>query len=166
MKTVYLVSLILMVGCSQSGEMVLKPFNSDGCSLFPEKSLIANQDWCECCFEHDLRYWKGGKEEERLLADLELRECILSKTGDENLAELMYQGVRFGGSPYFYNWYRWGYGWNYDRKYGALSEKELEMVAQKMREYYQSGQAGPCAPKKDSQQAAEDDARPERGVSR
>jgi hypothetical protein len=40
--------------------------------------------------------------------------------------------VRFGGSPYFYNWYRWGYGWSYLRndrgKYQALTEDELQQV--------------------------------------
>ena len=40
----------------------------------------------------------------------------------------MYEGVRFGGSPYFYNWYRWGYGWSYDRKYQALNASEIELA--------------------------------------
>ena len=59
----------------------------------------------------------GGTKAERLKADEALRECIFKKTGDEKLAKVMYAGVRLGGSPYFYNWYRWGYGWDYDRKY-------------------------------------------------
>ena len=133
-----------MAGCSKSVDPELRPFSSDGCSLFPDKALIIKEDWCECCFEHDLKYWRGGTEEERSLADLELKQCILEKTGDENLAKLMYQGVRFGGSPYFYNWYRWGYGWGYDRKYKALNEAELEMVSRRLNEYYRNPRLGPC----------------------
>ena len=44
----------------------------------------------------------------------------------------MYEGVRFGGSPYFYNWYRWGYGWGYERGYGELSIEELNQVRTKL----------------------------------
>lgn len=116
-------------------------FSSDGCSLFPDQSLINSDDWCVCCFEHDIAYWKGGTEAERLAADIKLRDCVLESTGDEALAEMMYQGVRFGGSPYFYNWYRWGYGWNYERKYRALTEAEQAMVDAKLKILRQQSQA-------------------------
>ena len=130
-------------GCDD-GPSPLKDFSSDGCSLFPDQSLITNKDWCDCCFDHDLAYWRGGTEEERELADLELMECVMEKTGDETLAELMYQGVRLGGSPYFYNWYRWGYGWNYGREYEALSEEDKALVEAKLGEYFASESPGYC----------------------
>jgi len=135
--------LPLLPGCDE--DAVLGDFRSDGCSLFPDRSVLTRQDWCECCFEHDLAYWRGGTEEDRLLADLELRRCVLEKTGDEHLADLMFEGVRFGGSPYFYNWYRWGYGWSYDSKYGPLTEEALAQVKQKLQEYYASSPVSPCS---------------------
>lgn len=121
-------------GCtSDSG---LSPFTSDGCSLFPDSSLITRDDWCSCCFQHDLAYWRGGTYEERQAADARLRDCVEEKTGNAALASLMYQGVRFGGSPYFYNWYRWGYGWSYDRKYQSLTSEERLHADELVEEYF------------------------------
>jgi len=134
---------IVLAGCGERDPR-LKDFRSDGCSLFPDQSLITRDDWCDCCFEHDLAYWRGGTEEERELADLALRECVFRKTGDAALAEVMYQGVRLGGSPYFYNWYRWGYGWEYGRGFQALSEEEERLVEEKLREYFAREPEGYC----------------------
>lgn len=131
-----LLALSLLTGCN-SDSHTLKDFTSDGCSLFPDRSLINNDDWCECCLEHDIAYWQGGTQAQRLEADQKLKNCVLKKTGDAVLAEAMYQGVRVGGSPYFYNWYRWGYGWSYKRKYQALTLEEQRHVSDKLVHYYQ-----------------------------
>lgn len=133
---------VFMVGCSR--ETVLRDFASDGCSLFPDRSLIDEKDWRACCVEHDIAYWQGGTEAQRLAADEQLRDCVLAQTGDARLAEAMYNGVRFGGSPYFYNWYRWGYGWSQPRGYRELSLEEQRMVTEKLVEYYRSGSESPC----------------------
>lgn len=122
----------------------LTDFSSDGCSLFPDSSLINSDDWCSCCVDHDIAYWKGGTEAERLTADEALRDCVLKKTGDSELAEAMFIGVRMGGSPYFKNWYRWGYGWSYERKYGALSAEEHARAEQMLNEYFASSPQSPC----------------------
>ena len=134
---------ILLVGCSSDDE--LHPFASDGCSLFPDASLISSDDWCSCCFQHDLAYWRGGTAEERKAADQQLRDCVQQKTGNQALATMMYDGVRFGGSPYFYNWYRWGYGWSYDRKYQALTPEEKEQADQLEKEYFAGNPKPVCA---------------------
>ena len=84
--------VLILSGCTESTE--IKDFTSDGCSIFPDKSLITKEDWCDCCFEHDIAYWKGGTEEERLKADIALRDCIIEKTGNKELADIMYSGVR------------------------------------------------------------------------
>ena len=135
-----IVYFCFFIGCGE--DSTLSDFKSDGCSLFPDSSLITNDDWCVCCYEHDLAYWKGGTQAERLAADEALKACVLDKTGNKELAEIMFQGVRFGGSPYFYNWYRWGYGWGYDRKYEPLTDQEKSQVAEKLLLREESG--SPC----------------------
>jgi hypothetical protein len=140
-----LITVSLILGaCSKSSE--LSDFTSDGCSLFPDRSLIDAKDWCDCCFQHDIAYWQGGTEAQRLAADERLRHCVFQKTGDPRLADAMYNGVRLGGSPYFYNWYRWGYGWNDGRKYQALTLDEQRMVTEKLVAYYKDPPTSPCAP--------------------
>jgi len=52
---------------------VLAPFTTDGCSLFPDRSITGASDWCDCCLAHDLAYWRGGTEEDRLKADRGLK---------------------------------------------------------------------------------------------
>ena len=133
MRVAILFLLIVLGGCS--GKSELRPFSSDGCSLFPDSSVITGDDWCSCCFEHDIAYWKGGTEAEREAADRALQSCVAAKTGDELLGRMMYEGVRAGGSPYFYNWYRWGYGWDYERKYQALTPQESGRAELLLTEY-------------------------------
>ena len=133
---IFIIILIVSVNSCISTR-TLKPFSSDGCSLFPDRSLMNEEDWCECCVEHDKAYWQGGTEEERKLADSIFRECILAKTQDEALAEIMYRGVRIGGSPYFPTWYRWGYGWNFQHGYAPLIDEEKKMIEKMLKEYKQ-----------------------------
>ena len=64
-----------------------------------DSSLINSDDWCACCVQHDMAYWKGGTESERLAADEALRDCVIETTGNHELAEAMFLGVRFGGVP-------------------------------------------------------------------
>ena len=135
-KVLSLSFALLLSGCSE--ERSLKPFNSDGCSMFLDRSLINEDDWCECCFEHDLAYWQGGSKEARLQADRAFRQCITEVTGNRELAEVMYAAVRLGGSPYYYSWYRWGYGWNYGRTYQELTDQEEREVEIRLNEYFNS----------------------------
>ena len=134
-RRTYQIAVVLCALISCAADKELEPFSSDGCSLFPDASLMGSEDWCSCCFEHDIAYWKGGTADERLVADHQLRTCVLEKTGDGVLAEAMYHGVRFGGSPHFYNWYRWGYGWSYDRRYTALTPAEATLADKLFAQY-------------------------------
>lgn len=117
-------------------EASLEAFSTDGCSLFPDRALIGPADWCDCCLAHDLAYWRGGTAEERLAADRALRSCVQRATNDRALAEMMYQGVRAGGGPYFYTNYRWGYGWPPGRNYRPLSAEEEESVSRLRTQYF------------------------------
>ncbi|MGJ8641070.1 MAG: hypothetical protein ACSHYA_16895 [Opitutaceae bacterium] len=139
--------LLLITTCwftACKNQPLLKDFTSDGCSLFPDRSLIDAKDWCECCVEHDIAYWQGGTEAQRLAADQQLRACVLAKTDDSILADAMFNGVRVGGSPWFYNWYRWGYGWTDGRNYQPLTLEEQRMVSDKLVEYFKSNPVSPC----------------------
>ena len=144
MFRIIIVLLILILPGCNGNKKLISDFESDGCTLFPDSSIMIESDWCDCCFEHDIAYWQGGTEEERLKADEALRDCIKDKTGNESLAKVIYRGVRFGGSPYFYNWYRWGYGWEYDRKYKKLTAEEKKQVEIKLEKYYSSNSEHPC----------------------
>jgi hypothetical protein len=116
----------------------LQPFSTDGCSLFPDRSLIGKEDWYSCCLAHDLAYWRGGTAEERLNADQALQACVEKSTNSKALADLMYAGVRSGGGPYFFTTYRWAYGWPYGRFYQPLTKDEQESVLKLEREYRKS----------------------------
>lgn len=120
-----LASLLLPLFSIASGNNPdIADFATDGCSRFPDHSLISNDDWCDCCVAHDLAYWRGGTAEERLAADEALRACVERRTQNRTLADLMFAGVRAGGGPYFYTNYRWGYGWKYGRNYKPLTPAE------------------------------------------
>jgi len=114
--------IFLFISANVNAEKI-KPFTSDGCSLFPNGTFEQKERWLFCCTAHDYAYWQGGTSEERLISDNQLRQCV-AKTGQPKTARLMLVGVRVGGSPYFPTSFRWGYGWSYPRGYKALSAVE------------------------------------------
>ena len=98
----------------------MKPFKSDGCSMFPDGKYVS------CCEMHDLTYHKGGTKIERLKADLKLAECVAGSTGKVWLAVLMFIGVRIGGVPWLPTPWRWGFGHRYFERpyYLKLNDKQ------------------------------------------
>lgn len=132
-----LLATLMMSGCASFSvsRLALKPFATDGCSMFPDRAYINQKDWCTCCVAHDLAYWRGGSAEARLKADQDLRDCVLKSTGNHALAELMFVGVRAGGGPYFFTPYRWGYGWQFGRKYLPLNTEETALADKLAAEY-------------------------------
>ncbi len=107
--------------------ITLKPFSSDGCSLFPDGTLKQRELWLNCCTAHDKAYWAGGTQEQRREADEALKQCV-ADVGEPHIAELMLQGVRVGGSPHWPTSFRWGYGWPFGRGYKPLSDEEKQLV--------------------------------------
>ena len=137
--------LIGLSACSLPGDIQpkqLKSFQSDGCSLFPDGTPKEPGKWCDCCYAHDISYWKGGTREQRLNADQELRQCVLKF--DQTLSDSMYGGVRAFGGPYFPTSYRWGFGWPYFRGYLARSQPEEVEIQLKWDEYLHSGKVPFC----------------------
>jgi hypothetical protein len=118
--------LIAVVTHFRSGDD-LKPFASDGCSLFPDGTAEDKTLWRHCCVAHDYAYWQGGTHQQRALADEQLKVCV-ADTGKQGTGRLMLGGVRVGGLPWWPTPFRWGFGWPYPRGYGELTEEEMEMV--------------------------------------
>ena len=138
----FLVCSVFLCACGSDSD--LRPFSSDGCSLFPDRSLLSESDWCNCCFEHDVAYWLGGSAAEREAADRRLATCVSDMAGDSALADVMYEGVRLGGSPYFPTWYRWGYGWPEDRGYSELTPEETSLAARLLGENIEQARLNAC----------------------
>ncbi|QQL45380.1 hypothetical protein [Sulfuriroseicoccus oceanibius] len=128
-------ALCLMVLASCQSPKTLRPFTTDGCSMFPDRSPDGKYDWKDCCLIHDVAYWQGGTRKQREAADQALHDDVLAATGDAALAATMFRGVRLGGSPYFPTGYRWGYGWSYRRGYKPLNLWEKAQVKARLHDY-------------------------------
>jgi hypothetical protein len=140
-----LLAIALLGGCATTQPApALAPFTSDGCSMFPDRSLWSDTDWCSCCVAHDLAYWRGGTAEQRLAADEALRACVLRSSGSAGLAELMFNGVRAGGEPTVLTSWRWAYGWPFGRNYTALTPDEQAAAKTLQVEYENNPQPRVC----------------------
>lgn len=138
----HITTTILIV--SSATAHAIQPFSTDGCSLFPDHALIGKADWCSCCLVHDLAYWRGGTADQRLAADEALKSCVLSATGNAELADLVFAGVRLGGGPYYFTPYRWGYGWPYGRQYAPLTREETADADMLQSRYVESNPTLSC----------------------
>jgi hypothetical protein len=127
-------SLLLLLVLAGTAALAddLDDFRSDGCSAFPDGTLKQKERWRSCCVVHDLSYWMGGSSDERIAADLALRECVY-QVGEPAIAELMLAGVRVGGTPWLPTRFRWAYGWPWGRGYDELSDKEKMQFADKIK---------------------------------
>ena len=81
-------------------------FKGDGCTLFPDGN------YRECCYLHDLDYFRGGTAAERKESDKRLYRCVRNKEGWQNeiAAPIMLFGVRLFGRPSLPTPFRWGFG--------------------------------------------------------
>lgn len=125
MRLAYILTLLFIV--TDVHAQNIKPFTTDGCSVFPDGTFTQENLWLSCCTAHDYTYWQGGTFEDRLKADETLQQCV-AKAGKPEIANLMFAGVRFGGNPYLPTSFRWGYGWPYPRGYKALTEQEKNQI--------------------------------------
>ena len=94
-------------------------YTGDGCTLFPDGN------YRECCYSHDLDYFRGGTEKERRESDKRLYRCVRSKKGWQNeiAAPLMLFGVRVFGGSFLPTPFRWGFG---QRKKRILANEKVD----------------------------------------
>ena len=87
-----------------------KPFVSDGCTMWPD--ITNGISIYEACFLHDLKYWCGypGEDIARLQADAELMLDVARIRDSIKMAELMFHGVRRGGTEHLKLAFSWGFG--------------------------------------------------------
>lgn len=87
-----------------------KPFVSDGCTMWPD--ITNGISIYEACFLHDLKYWCGhpGEDVARLQADAELMLDVARIRNSIKMAELMFHGVRRGGTEHLKLAFSWGFG--------------------------------------------------------
>jgi hypothetical protein len=110
MRAPGLLTLLFIASTSQASN--LKPFATDGCSMWIDGTIEQPNLWRHCCVAHDLDYWQGGSEAQRKKSDENIQACVKAALGP-GMANYMYSNVRWGGSPYWMSTYRWGYGWDY-----------------------------------------------------
>jgi hypothetical protein len=134
MKNLKTLSLLLFLALSPilKAELKLKPFETDGCTMFVEGTKEKPNLWKHCCVEHDLRYWFGGSESDMDTADLRLKSCVQKVAGD-NWAALIYNGVRVGHYSPIKNKYYWSWAWSVKREKVALNSEETQYVVKLLR---------------------------------
>lgn len=123
-STFILICLVSTISTALAVDEEISPFYFDGCSTVPEGTNEDPNLWCDCCLDHDVKYWKGGTFLDRRNADLEFKQCVADMSGSEALGLIYYLGVRIGGAPFYDTEYRWGYGWEYGRGYQSLTDEE------------------------------------------
>jgi hypothetical protein len=103
----------------------LLPFQSDGCTGWIDSSL--GRDYTSCCLEHDIKYWIGGTELEKLETDKALQKCV-GKKSSKLMGTLMFVFVWMWGKLDSTDVTRWGNGWNYLRyRYQPVTDEERTM---------------------------------------
>lgn len=137
------VPLLWIVAAAQADE-TLRPFTTDGCSLFPDGTPENKTLWLQCCIEHDRNYWLGGTRADRSAADKQLQQCV-EQLDQKWVAQAMRDGVRVGGSPWWPTSFRWGYGWPYGRGYQAVSDGEERLALALMASPVVKPQARPAS---------------------
>lgn len=116
-----------MIKRALASEIELKPFFTDGCTMFIDGTKDQPTLWRNCCVEHDLRYWFGGSSKEMDDTDLRLKSCV-TKVAGAKWAKLIYMGVRTGHHSPIKNKTQWNWGWSKKRNNAPLNPDEISYV--------------------------------------
>ena len=109
----------------------LKPFSSDGCTMFFDGTGSRPQAWKHCCFNHDLRYWFGGSKQNRVKTDQKLRSCV-QESGHGHIARVMYLAIRVGRYSPVKNAQKWGWGWSTYLGYKELTRDQVNTAVSEL----------------------------------
>jgi hypothetical protein len=110
--------MLLVIWVQQASAQILlqpnklKPFTTDGCSVWIDGTVAEPYLWRHCCVAHDKAYWVGGTELERTKADKDLLVCV-SDVSSKAMGNYMHFFVSAAGGPFMMTPYRWGYGWDF-----------------------------------------------------
>lgn len=110
----------------------LKPYFTDGCTMFVDGPLKQPKLWLHCCEEHDMRYWFGGSIADMDQTDLRLKACV-KKVAGSGWAEIIYRGVRAGHSSPIKNKTHWSWGWVNERANLPLNNIETNYIIEELR---------------------------------
>lgn len=117
--------LLAFSSISSYASNYLHDFESDGCSVVADGTIFEPNKWRNCCVKHDIHYWMGGTRWEKQIADDEFQLCMEDE-GSPGWAVIYYLGVRANGHPGTGFSFQWGFGWEVNRGYQALSKEERE----------------------------------------
>ena len=123
--------LLSLFGVFEASANELQKFETDYCTMFQDGTPSNPNAWKQCCFDHDLRFWFGGSEVQRDLADTRLKSCV-EKTGHSFIARAMYYSVRAGRYSPVKNKYQWGWGWKPFEGYKSLTSEQKKLVKTKI----------------------------------
>lgn len=122
----------ILIQSSYAGTVsTLKPFETDGCTMFLDGTKEKPELWKHCCTYHDIRYWYGGTMKAQALSDIKLKQCV-EKVAGPKWASLIYTGVRAGHYSPIKNKYAWAWGWTPKRDKEPLSTNDLTYVKQEL----------------------------------
>ncbi len=125
-------TLIIFTSSTLASSNTLRPFVTDGCTLFAEGTKEHPELWRHCCVEHDMRYWFGGDAADLDKTDLRLKACVQDVAG-LTWAEIIYRGVRIGHSSPIKNKTHWSWGWIFERANIPLSKPENDYIISELR---------------------------------
>lgn len=131
LKNIVLLLFLLFASAQLFASEELVDFETDYCTMFEDGTPSKPMVWKQCCYDHDLRFWFGGSETQRDLADLRLKSCV-ENTGHQHIAKLMYYAVRAGRYSPVQHKLRWGWGWKPFIGYKDLSLEQKMTVKKKL----------------------------------
>lgn len=143
-KMIMLILSIFIIGCPS--EPHIKPFIAEGCAIFQNtnfKAIAVNDtddtgNWCRCCLEFDIAYWRGGSQVQQETAKQRLRDCVYQKTRNKPFADQLYSEAEKNGGNYFSQWPDWGYGWTETKGFSVLNQRQLDIANELLLSYFRN----------------------------
>jgi len=104
----------MATAAAQSSPLPPRPFYFDGCTGFPD--WLPFHNFYEACLNHDIAYWLGGSEADRLETNRRFAEAM-KESGPLGwlLSPVTYYAMHYGGNNFMSQYVlgsNWGFGWN------------------------------------------------------